>query len=73
MPSNVERLSMPTPIKNGKKPEPEISEKELLEAVEQIDWDAHWREVTKIMADEATAYERARAKSMEGSAQKVFL
>jgi len=58
---------------NGDDSPQEISDQELLEAVEQIDWEAHWRKVTEIMSDEATAYERARAKSMEGAAQKVFL
>ncbi len=52
---------------------PAISSEELLQLVEKIDWDAHWREVIEIMAQEAAAYEQARARSMEGSARRVFL
>ncbi|MCK9588328.1 MAG: hypothetical protein WC076_06320 [Terrimicrobiaceae bacterium] len=50
-----------------------VSEAQLLQAIKSIDWDAHWREVIEIMSVEAKAYEQARARSMEGAAQRVFL
>ena len=59
--------------KNGEKAEETISDEELMKVLEHIDWNAHWKKVIEIMSDEATAYEHARAKSMEGAAQKVFL
>lgn len=59
--------------KNGETPQEHVSDEELMRAVEHIDWDAHWRKVIETMADEATAYERARAKSLEGATQKVLL
>jgi hypothetical protein len=51
----------------------EISEQQLLKAVEDVDWEGHWRTIIDIMTDESTAYEEARAKSLEGAAQRVFL
>ncbi len=54
-------------------PSPEEAEEQLLKAVQSIDWEAHWREVIEIMSQEATAYEQARARSMEGAARRVFL
>lgn len=64
---------MPKKNKNGEKPDDTISDEELMKVLEQIDWDAHWQKVIEIMSREATAYERARAKSLEGAAQKVLL
>jgi len=66
---------MPAPITEDNETQvaPAISSEELLQLVESIDWDAHWREVIEIMSEEATAYEQARARSMEGAARRVFL
>ena len=50
-----------------------ISKDQLLEAVQKVDWVEHWREVIDIMSEEASAYENARARSLEGAAQRVFL
>jgi hypothetical protein len=62
---------MPNTIES--EPTTNVSEEKLLEAVQRVDWKEHWREVIDIMSDESTAYEEARAKSLEGAAQKVFL
>ena len=62
---------MPNIICN--EPTTDASEGELLKAVQHVDWKDHWRKVIDIMSDESTAYERARAKSLEGAAQRVFL
>ncbi len=59
---------------NGDKPEEEImSDEELMKLLAHIDWSAHWQKVIGVVSDQASAYERARAKSMEGAAQKDFL
>jgi hypothetical protein len=50
-----------------------VSEEQMLQALNSFDWDAHWRKVIDIMSEEAKAYERARARSMEGAARQVFL
>jgi hypothetical protein len=63
-------LSEPT---HQEPPEEPVSAKELLDALKSIDWEAHWREVSEIMSEEAKAYERARARSLEGAARRVFL
>jgi len=50
-----------------------VSEDELLKALERADWKNHWRKVLEIVSTESTEYQKARAKSLEGVAQRVFL
>ena len=64
---------MPPTIENLDEQTERVSKEQLADAVGQIDWDAHWRKVIEIISDEAAEYEKARARSMEGSAQRVFL
>ena len=65
---------MPPPTNSTKQRAPgTVSKDQLLAAVKKVDWEKHWREVIDIMSEESKAYEKARARSMEGAAQRVFL
>ncbi len=51
----------------------DVSEDELLKALKLANWKNHWRKVLEIVSTESAEYQKARAKSLEGTAQRVFL